>query len=133
MSEKIVGYILLIVGTLVIFASAFSAYEVFTKKTEPIQLFNFSGISINMANLLGSGDGLTAEQQAALERQKASIKPQEIVSASMINDTSNFAAHLFLMGFLVTVGYKVASLGVNLLRPIVVKAKEEKQVTPSLK
>lgn len=124
MSERIVGYSLLVVGILTILISGLSVYQVFTKKSEPVQLFNFPAVSLNLGSLLGSGEGLTGEQQAALQRQKSQIKPQEIVSANLLNDTSNLAAHMFLMGFLATIGYKISSLGIQLLRPINVRLKE---------
>ena len=124
MTERMVGYALLIVGFLFILFSAFSVYSVFTARSKPVQLFNFDGVTLNMANLLGSGEGLSAEQQQALSRQKAQIPPQEIVSSKMINESSNIGAHVILMGFLASIGYRIGSLGAQLVRPIVVKLKE---------
>lgn len=133
MSEKITGYTLVIIGIIIILFSGFSVYQVFTAKEKPVDLFHFQGISLNLGSLLGSGEGLSAEQQAALERQKAQIKPQEIVSGELLNVSSNFAAHIFLMGFIASIGYKIASLGIQFVRPIVVKVRESKDPTPVLK
>jgi hypothetical protein len=133
MTEKIAGYALVAVGITIMFFSAFSVYQVFTAKERPVNLFHFEGISLNLASLLGSGEGLSSEQKAALERQKAQIKPQEIVSADLINESSNIAAHMFLMGFIASIGYKIASLGIQFLRPIVVNMRESKDTTPVVK
>lgn len=121
MTERVVGYILLGTGILVILASALSVIMVFTGRTEPIQIFNFEGIELNARDLIG-GD-LPAEQ-AALARQMVEGQKMELISPEILNDTSNLFAHLFLMGFISTVGYKVASLGTMMVRPIVVKLKE---------
>jgi len=77
--------------------------------------------------MLGTGEGMTAEQQIALNQQKAQIAPQELISSDLLNESSNLAAHLFLMGFMASIGYKIGSLGIQMLRPIVVKVREAKQ------
>jgi len=127
MSEKVIGYILLTIGFLVLIFSAFNVYQVFTGQIKPVQLFNFEGISLNLGNMLGTGEGMTAEQQIALNQQKAQIAPQELISSDLLNESSNLAALLFLMGFMASIGYKIGSLGIQMLRPIVVKVREAKQ------
>jgi hypothetical protein len=127
MTDKVTGYLLVVIGLIIILFSGFSVYQVFTAKEKPVDLFHFDGISLNLSSLLGSGEGLSSEQQAALEKQKSQIKPQEIVSAQLLNESSNLAAHIFLMGFIASIGYKVASLGVQFVRPIIVKVRESKE------
>jgi len=100
MSEKITGYILLILGLLVIGASAFNIYQVFTKQAQSIQLFSGEGIKVEIP-------GLNA--------------PSELIPADQLNEISNLTAHYLLMSFLVSIGFKVSSLGIQLLRPIEVK------------
>lgn len=50
---------------------------------------------------------------------------QEFISSDMINKPLNLLAHLMLMGFISNIGYKFASLGINFVRPIVVKLKRK--------
>lgn len=100
MSEKITGYLLLLGGLVIMFYSAYNIYQVFTKQTQPIQLFAGQGISVEIPG---------------------SQTPSELVSADYLNYTSNLTVHYLLMSFLVSVGFKVSSLGVLLLRPIEVK------------
>ncbi|MCL4389907.1 MAG: hypothetical protein M1484_01415 [Patescibacteria group bacterium] len=103
MIEKITGYSLLAVGIAAIVFAAFNVYFVFTKQALPIQVFNFPAVSMELV---------------------PGTKPVELVSADMLNQSSNLLAHLLLMGFIASIGQKLASLGVQLLRPIVVKVKE---------
>lgn len=111
MSEKVVGYVLLAVGILIIAITAINIISVFTGNVEPVQLFNFEGIGINTKELVG--DAMPVANQEL-----------DLISPDMLNDTSNLFAHIFLMGFISTVGFKIASLGTMLVRPIVVKVKE---------
>lgn len=120
MSEKAVGYSLLVVGILVILISALSVILVFTGNQKPVQIFNFESIGLDASSFLG-GD-LPPEQRAIVEQ--AGSKKVDLIDAAILNDTSNLFAHLFLMGFVSTVGFKLASLGTMLVRPVVVKLKE---------
>ena len=120
MSEKIIGYILIVLGIIIISASTYSAYSVFTKKAQPVELFSFQPIGIDTNQLLGSS---LPPEFAGLMQKQTNASKTEIVPAALINDSSNIFAHLLLMGFLASVGYKLASLGVMLVRPIVVKLK----------
>lgn len=105
MTEKILGYALLGVGIFLIIIAAVSVFMVFTKQAVPVQLFQLQGISLNLGPQLPS---------------------TEIIPAAMVNDSSNLFAHIVLMGFIAGVGQKLASLGVQLVRPIVVKLNEQK-------
>lgn len=122
MKDKIVGYILLLAGIIIIIFSAFNTYLVFTKKAEPIQLFSFNGLSIKPSQFMPVNLQISSESKV------------EVVSSEMINLSSNIFAHLMLMGFLATIGFKIASLGIMLIRPVVVnlKAKEVTKYEPSL-
>jgi len=124
-SDRILGYILFVFGILIIFYSAFNVYRVFTKAFEPVQLFNFQGIGLDAASLVGSD--LPSEQKELLNKSGGSTK-MEIIPGSMINQMSNVLAHILLMGFLASIGYKVASLGIMMLRPVVVKLQGKEAV-----
>ncbi|MEK7565986.1 MAG: hypothetical protein AAB506_02995 [Patescibacteria group bacterium] len=102
MTEKIVGYFLLGIGILVIVFAAANIYFVFTGQAQPVQLFHLSSVSLQIPNL-----GKT-----------------DLISAVDLNQTSNLGAQLLLMGFLAGIGQKLASLGVGLVRPIVIKSRE---------
>lgn len=116
MLEKATGYLLLVIGLAVIVLSGISVYNVFTKISKPVTLFQFQGISLNPQQLFLNQNNNQLIQ--GLEGPKS-----EIISADLLNDTSNIFAHYLLMGFLVSIGAKIAGLGVMLLRPVEVKVR----------
>ena len=120
MTERVSGFALIILGIVIIVLAAFSVYSVFSGKSKPFALFNFPAISLDASSLIGSDappearDALRASGQAPM---------LELVPADILNKTSNTLAHLLLMGFIASVGYKIGSLGALLARPVVVKLK----------
>lgn len=127
MSEKILGYVLITLGILVMIGASFNLYQVFTKQARPVQLFDFASISINTNEMVAAN--LPTELSGLMQQNPANVQKTEIISAEMINDSSNIFAHLLLVGFFVSLGYKLASLGVQLVRPIVVKLKAKEVTT----
>ncbi len=121
MSEKIVGYLLISCGVMAIIFSVLNIYSVFTGKTRPVQVFNFSGISLDASQFLPQDLPSEASQ---LVKPEATQKA-EIIPANIINDSSNIFAHLLLMGFLASAGSKVALIGTMLVRPINVKLRNK--------
>jgi len=143
MTEKIVGYGMLLGGLLTIILAGLNVFGVFTGRIQPMTLFRFQSISIDSSQLVNQTydlnmEGLPPEQVALLEQvfdqQKQTTSQKiEILPAEILNQTTNVFGHLILMGFIASIGYKVAGLGVLLIRPIVVKLKEDKmpsQVVP---
>lgn len=118
MSEKVTGYLFIAIGFIVIIFAAYSVYSVFTASAEPAQLFNFEGVSLPLSALMGEG--------AVVSTPSAEI---EIFPGEILNKTTNVFAHLFLMGFLASVGFKIAQLGTALVRPIIVKANGNKMAS----
>ncbi len=122
MGEKITGYLLLIAGLVVMFYCGYNVYQVLTRKSQPVQFFNFKGISINTNQIL-TGSLPPELKQYIQQDSSTSGQISEIVPAQILNDSSNLFAHFMLMGFFTSIGYKIASLGVMLVRPVVVKYK----------
>lgn len=111
-NEKTLGYVLLSIGIVIIVFSAINVFQVFTKQIQPIQLFAFPAIGLDASTLLGGEAG-----------QLARGNKMEILPASVLNESSNIFAHMFLMGFFATIGHKIASLGIMLVRTIEVKVR----------
>jgi len=108
--------------------ATFSVYQVFTNKSQPVNIFNLPGISIDMSDLVGSD--LSPEEIAQLREQK-SLKT-DLISPEIINKPLNLIAHILFMGFILNVGFKVAALGVGLVRPINVKLGKVGEVSTTL-
>src|SRR3989304_584434 len=124
MSEKVNGNVLLILGLIIMVIAFYGVYSVFTKKSEPYTLFNLPGISLDLSNFIGSD--LSSEESMLLKKQSGPLSA-EIIDAEIINKPLNLAAYLLFMGFVLNVGYKIASLGVQFLRPVKVNLKTEKE------
>lgn len=129
MKEKIIGYSFLIIGIIIIIYSAISVYSVFTGKKQAYPLFDFKSISLNTSNLINQN--LPAEIQQLLS-QTSSSQQTEIIPAAALNNSSNIFAHLILMGFMATIGFKISSLGIMLIRPIKVKLNQKEESEPGV-
>ena len=120
MSDKVTGYVLLAVGVVVIFLSTLSVYSVFTKRSKPVELFDFGGITLDLSEMLGADLSPSEREQLS----QANIQTEtELIEKDIINSPLNYAAHLMLMGFIGAAGFKIAKLGVMFLRPIKVNFK----------
>jgi hypothetical protein len=101
MENKVIGYLLIAVGVLVIFLTAFSVYNVFVNKAAPINI-------VSQETLFG----LKSEGASALDALN--------ISPSSLSYLVNLSFHLLFAGFLINVGFRLGSLGTMLARPIVV-------------
>jgi hypothetical protein len=119
MSEKVTGYLFIVVGLTIAGFAAFSVYSVFTAKTMPVSLFTFDAVTIPLGALLGGGE-------VPVEMVDTNI---EIFPAEILKKTTNTFAHLFLMGFIASIGFRVAQIGATLVRPIIVKADGKKMAS----
>lgn len=121
MSEKFVGFSLLSVGLLLIFGAIISIFLVFTNRMKPVSLIQQSGIKLDLTSLLG---------EPVLPRPSSANSTVELISGATISDLTNLFLHVVLMGFITSGGYKIASLGIQLLRPIEVELKTKPSPIP---
>lgn len=112
-SEKVIGYFLLFAGVVAILFAFFNLYQVFTNKASPVSPFNFGPVAVDLSKFV-------PDAPAGLNMT------QDLIKADMINRPMNLFAHFLLMGFLVTVGSKIATIGAMLVRPIKVKLNSDK-------
>lgn len=129
MPEKVVGYILLTIGLVTITLSAWNVWQVFSGKSEPVHVFNFEGVSIDPSKFAPQLE-LPAEMQGLVNQRTPTSEPIEFISSEYLNETANLFAHIMLMGFIVSVGGRFASIGTQLMRPIEVKLREAKTENP---
>lgn len=116
MTEKAVGYSLLVAGIAVIVFAAANAFLVFTNRMEPIAFIaqETSALKFNL--------GVPSDQGIG----KSIQLPVEVAQILPLYRLINGIIHLLFLGFIAGVGHKIASLGIQMLRPIVVRAKGEK-------
>jgi hypothetical protein len=121
MRENYLGYLLLTLGVLIIILSALGVYLVFSGKVQAFNVFSLPPITLDLSGLMeAESSNIELPTQANLET--------ELVKEDILNKPMNLAAHLLFMTFLSSVGFKIAQLGVLLLRPIKVNLKGEKVV-----
>ncbi len=111
-----------------IIITTFQIFSVFTGKANPIQVFTVE--PAKEPQQPSTSDLLEKIQQgdisALLESGPGSIPGLEVISPEAIYKLMNITVYYFLMMFLLNVGYKIASLGVQMLRTIKVEVKSNK-------
>lgn len=99
------------------FGALIQVLLVFTGKTNPIPVFSIESPKLSLdAFLPNLPAGVTLPGGSTPSNQSI-----ELISTKDFNRLLNMSATIFLMGFVLSFGYKIASLGINLLRPIIVK------------
>jgi len=112
---KKTGYLLLGAGLLLIIGSIVQITLVFTSTVKPIQMFSFLASDFAL-----DGSVLFPQLPSNLTRGMQ----VEILPAELINTVLNLGINTMFVALLIFAGSKIGSLGVQLLRPIYVKAKE---------
>mgnify|MGYP001561030525 CR=1 FL=1 len=103
-SNKIVGYVLLIIGLLLIIMPLWQTYSVFTGKSAPAQIF-MKPVSLGANQNVGITD-IQGQVQNAL---------MKVLPIELINNTLNLVSRLILMWILIYGGGKIAGIGVKLI------------------
>lgn len=105
-NDKLVGYVLLIVGLIIIFLAIIWAYGAFTGGSSRLSIFHWDNQRIKIT----SNDN---------------EPPQYLdIPGDQISKTINILLWLTLMFFLVWAGAQIANLGVKIIRSIKVQIKE---------
>lgn len=106
MIEKVVGYILLLLGVLTIVFSSINAFNILTRKINPIKFVNEDLVSvIAPSNTLNN---------------QVSLNQMLNIDNDTISLITNIGVHLLILGFIMKAGFHLASLGTMLVRPIIV-------------
>ena len=129
MSEKVLGYLLLFSGIIIMVFTGWNVYAVFTKQIRPVSIFSLQGISIDPTKIVAAN--LPPHVADQMKTNPTASTLMEIFPAETLNSISNIIAHIVLMGFLASIGYRLASLGVQLVRTIVVKYNVKETIQPA--
>jgi len=122
MTEKVLGYTYIVFGTILMILSLFSVYQIFINKVKPITLFNLPGISIDLSGVAPEVPQEVKEKESSPQSLKTELVQKEVINAPL-----NLLAHIIIMGFIANIGFKIASLGTLLVRPIKVTFRDEKE------
>ena len=131
-SDKILGYVLLIIGILIIVATALYAYLVLTGKQQAPKVLNIEAPtlsipspsqSLNLSSLEATGvpkELLNSLQTQSQTPQNTNVK---LLKDADLSALLNIGVFYFFVMFMTTVGAKIASIGVQLIKDIKVKVK----------
>ena len=122
MTEKVLGYLYITAGTVLMILALVSVYMVFNKKWAHVEIFDLPGISIDLSNVapdIPQGQLKAGDSAPSLQT--------DLIAPEIINAPLNLVAYIILMSFVLNVGYKIASLGVQFVRPIKVNLREEQK------
>ena len=125
MNERITGYILLSVGLLVMFGALIQVLLVFTGRTAPLPVFSMEAPKLSLSSLMPQ------LPTGSLPLPAGTDQSLELIPTADFNKTINMSVTLFLMGFVLSFGFKIASLGVMMLRPVVVKLNGKSEIPPT--
>ena len=118
MDTKTTGYVFLGVGILIMVVAVVLVILAFTNVIHPTY-FSVSPKSTNPITTPNVDlNSLNAGDQPNLS---ALIPNLNIIPPDALDDMLNLSAHFFLMTFIGGFGHKLAMIGVNLIRPIVIK------------
>lgn len=116
MTERTIGYILLTAGIIVMIYSATQIISVFTGKAKPIQV-----VDIEAPEQSSTSNDVFSQLQG-----DATLPMPQLFDPAALNEILNLSIYYFIMQFLLGLGFKFSSLGVSMLRPVVVHVKNKK-------
>lgn len=121
MSEKVTGYVLVGVGILVMIISLIQIVSVMSGGSIPLHIFKYS----ETANSDGSSGVFDPLNPTSLldSLNSGDLSSINLIDPRVITDLLNIIVYYLILQFVMGFGYKIASLGVQLLRPIHVDMK----------
>ena len=103
-TNKIIGYVLLLIGLLLIALPLWQTYNIFTGKAMPSQVF-MRPIALKVNNNVSALDVQGQIQNSLIK----------IIPVDFIDNTLNLSTWLLLMWILIYGGGKIAEIGVKLI------------------
>ncbi len=120
--EKLIGYLLLAAGLLMILLSLFLVFNTLSGKFRPPQVSNYEFPPLELFIPTSSfqvPEGTQVPEGFQMPSSASSTKLQ--IPKEMINDLIGVSFYYLLMMFLASTGYKIAGIGVKMIKDIKVK------------
>lgn len=120
-NNKLVGWILIILGILIILSTAAIGIMVLTGKANPPTVMNIQGPSIPIPNAAETIDTSQLPPQIAQvlkqnpQKEQSSVK---LISDEAFSKIINISIFYFLIMFTASIGAKIAAIGTQLVRTI---------------
>jgi hypothetical protein len=129
--NKIIGYVLLAAGIVMIMLSVNGMYQVFTDIKDPPAVITLSDIKFSIPGLPEVGAEVPGEAELAEEVDPAIEIPSEtkeeilLMAGDQMSKLTNMMLWYLFMFFVASAGARLGSLGVQSLREIKVEVKGE--------
>jgi len=109
-TKKIIGWVLLVAGLIILFSDLYSSFNIFTAKTLPPSVFKETASSNSAVN---SSQTILSQQdlQKIMSDQISKIIPQDYIFRLM-----NLISWSIFAGILVLIGGKISSIGISMLK-----------------
>ena len=112
MSKKIIGWLLLAIGLILISYILYSSYNIFTGEKEAPSLFKTS----QEVEVTNTSEPTSPSEIAQFEMEKIMKEQlQAILPSNSITKLLNLLSWTFLAGIFIFGGSKISTLGINLL------------------
>ena len=107
-SKKIFGWLLLIVGLMIIFCSLYFSFNIFIDKAQAPEIFK---LEENNQKKILEGIDMQEQMEEMVENQIKKMIPSEFISKLL-----NLISWSIFAGILIFAGSRVAGIGVKLIR-----------------
>ncbi len=123
--DKLIGYLLLAGGLIIIIATVVWAIYTFTGRIKPPQVFNVEAPSIPIpgSNLSIDTSSLPPEIAKSLNQTPSKSASFKMLPDNVFSSMLNLGIFYLLAMFVASSGAKIASLGIQLIRDIKVEYK----------
>ncbi|MCX7996165.1 MAG: hypothetical protein N2691_00185 [Patescibacteria group bacterium] len=125
MDEKTTGYILLTLGIVVMIFGLLQMGLTITRVIKPFPTFRFEEVFVRLPENTKTADADAKTRDSStttIRRVNGEIEQLQrsdvAVSPDVVNDILNTALYILFASLLSSIGYKIAQLGVRLIRPI---------------
>ena len=113
-AKKIIGWVLVAVGLVIVFSTLYYTYNIFTGETEPIKIFKTPESEVSLEEQKGTPT-TPEEMQKAMEQMVAK-QISNMIPAEFLSKLLNIIAFSIFAGILILGGGKVASIGISMLK-----------------
>lgn len=117
--KKIIGWILLASGIIIIFWSLYSAYNIFNVKTKAPEIFRIETKETSLQINSLEQDKIKSFTPSELHEEIKKIidvQMKEIIPSEFISKLLNLISWSIFIGILILGGSKIASIGINLIK-----------------
>lgn len=134
MAEKYVGYSLLTTGIVVMIFATIQVILVITGQTKPFEIIDYqtdttapvkqAQPSYNVDSIINqykNGTDISGDLKNSMPQVDIGSSLGSIIDTKSLNQIINLSLYYLIMQFVLGLGFKISTLGTQLVRPIIVK------------